>query len=437
MTSVQSMVAAAVLVIGCFGCSGLVQSVGGDGRTGADAGPGRVDGGTERADGGSAPDPDGGGTVVDSGTPGQPEVRFTGRWEFSDPAHPKANYPGSGFEAAFSGTQVSVTLSATPSSSATDRGLYFVSVVDSAAPVRTKLTSGQHSYALATGLASGSHTVRLALDTEGMYGYVQFRSLELGTGTLLAPPARAPLRMEVVGDSITCGYGNLGPPTVEDQSNNWSAPTCNFTTDTESNYMAYGSVLARLLGAEVVSICYSGLGVYEDLDGNIDSPSTPQLPTYYQDALVDCDGVELHEYGYPVAGHSAPYDVVLVNLGTNDISGAKGVPALDVLKTAYFKLLGEIRANNPAAQVFLTLGPMSGDAELDTYAQRLDAIITAYADPKLHRLDLDTQDPALGVGCDWHPTMAEDLRVALRLAHQMEPILGVTALTADPRPYTP
>ncbi len=65
------------------------------------------------------------------------EIRFTGRWAFGDdPAYPKANFPGSGFEAGFTGTAVSATL---VSSSA---DLYFMLVVDGAKPVRTRFSFG-------------------------------------------------------------------------------------------------------------------------------------------------------------------------------------------------------------------------------------------------------------------------------------------------------
>ncbi len=432
-----------VVVAATIGCVGQLQALP-DGSLGSTGDGGSSDAGTPATDAGTGGgDRDGGHTPVDSGTStpdastpdsSSPEIRFTGRWEFSDPAHPKANFSGSGLEASFSGTQVSVTLLVD-----SYKDLYLMSVVDGAKPVRTKCSTGQHAYALATGLAAGQHTVRLALETEGMYGSVQFRSLDLGSGTLLAPPPRAALRMEVIGDSITCGYGNNGTVTIEDQSNNWSAPTCQFSTASESNYMAYGSVLARLLGAEVVSICFSGKGVYQDLDGNVDSASEPQLPSYYQDALVAEAGnhIALHQYPYPVAGHAQPYDVVLINLGTNDITGAGSkVPSTTPLRAAYAKLLGEVRANNPNAQVFLTIGTMTSDPVLSQFETELDAIITAAGDTKLHRVTLNEVDSSLGVGCDWHPTAAEDLRMALQLLHQMEPILGVTGRTTDPNPYS-
>ena len=63
--------------------------------------------------------------------------------------------------------------------------------------------------------------------------------LTVGDGALMDPPAGAGRLIEVIGDSITCGYGNLG--TLADAD-------C-FTT--ESHWDTYGAVAARALGAEV------------------------------------------------------------------------------------------------------------------------------------------------------------------------------------------
>ena len=52
--------------------------------------------------------------------------------------------------------------------------------------------------------------VRLYRRTEASFGVTRFLGVELGGGKLLAPPPAAARRIEVVGDSVTCGYGNEG-----------------------------------------------------------------------------------------------------------------------------------------------------------------------------------------------------------------------------------
>ena len=313
-------------------------------------------------------------------------------------------------------------------------------VVDGDRPTRFMLGTGPGAHVIAAGLAPGNHTVQVSLDTEGQYGVTRFIAFDFAGGELAAPPPPAPLVMELIGDSITCGYGNLGTPTIEDQSNNWSAPTCPFATATESAYMAYGGVL----GAESTSVCWSGKGVYEDLGGHTDSAATPQMVSVYRDALLgdSYNGVELHELPYPGASAAArPVDIVVVNLGTNDISGAtqanggtSTMPPEAPFTAAYLELIREIRAVSPDAHIFVTLGSMVGDPQLGQYRALLDGVVAASADAKVHRIDLDVQDSGMGVGCDWHPTRAEDARMAGQLAAQMQPILGVAPRSSDPNP---
>lgn len=78
---------------------------------------------------------------------------------------------------------------------------------------------------------------------------------------------------------------------------------------------------------------------------------------------------------------------------------------------------------------------MTGDPALSGYRELLDTVIAAAGDPRIHRADLDVQDPGKGVGCDWHPTAATDAIMAGRLAAQIGPILGITPRAADPNPY--
>ena len=70
---------------------------------------------------------------------------------------------------------------------------------------------GQATYMLASGLAAGVHTVELYRQTEGPQGESQLDGLTVGRrrADAIRPPAPSRL-IEVIGDSITCGYGILG-----------------------------------------------------------------------------------------------------------------------------------------------------------------------------------------------------------------------------------
>ena len=98
--------------------------------------------------------------------------------------------------------------------------------------------------------------------------------LTVGDGALMDPPAGAGRLIEVIGDSISCGYGNLGT----------LADTECFTT--ESHWDTYESIAARALGAEVSTIAASGRGIIRNYGG--DTGGT--MPMLYERTITNAGG---------------------------------------------------------------------------------------------------------------------------------------------------
>jgi hypothetical protein len=70
-------------------------------------------------------------------------------------------------------------------------------------------SAGQYTVA---GLGSGTHALQLVKRTEASYGIATFHGFVLDAGAALLPPSPAPSRrMEFVGDSLACGYGDESP----------------------------------------------------------------------------------------------------------------------------------------------------------------------------------------------------------------------------------
>ena len=91
--------------------------------------------------------------------------------------------------------------------------------------------------------------------------------------SLYAAPAR---RIEVVGDSLSVGAG------VEGDS------TCTGGIDAYTdNYLAYGSIAARAVSADVVTIAYSGIGVYRNYGETTPTSASLTMPKRYPYAIPD------------------------------------------------------------------------------------------------------------------------------------------------------
>ena len=196
-------------------------------------------------------------------------VRWVGRVDTtSEPTHPRFSWSGSGFVARFEGTSLSAALYITGTSA------IFKAVVDGTPQAPFTANPGTTTFMLASGLAAGVHTVELYRQTEGPQGESRLFSLDVGTGTLMDPPAGASRLIEVVGDSITCGYGILGALADSD------------CYPTESHWDTYAALAGRALGAEVSTIAASGRGVVRNYGGD----TSGTMPMLYPRAVTNVAG---------------------------------------------------------------------------------------------------------------------------------------------------
>lgn len=244
-------------------------------------------------------------------------------------------------------------------------------------------------------LGPGAHQVRVFKRSEALTGTLVLHGLALRpAGQLLDLPPRPARHLEVIGNSITAGYGNLG----QDRD-------CDFSAASQDGYQAYGALAAQALGWAYTSVCYSGRGILVNYDGS----RRGTLLELYQQVLADPTG-PTYDFTGP-----AP-DVVAINLGTNDFAGR--TPAQAAFVRQYLALCRLIRQHYPQARLLLLSSPMLTGRALALQRQYLDAAadtLRAEGETRIHRLDLTPQGP-LGYGCDWHPNLAQHQRNARELA---------------------
>lgn len=329
------------------------------------------------------------GTSTTGVDPGVPEVHFVGRYDDSDPARVRMGWSGSGAVFRFNGTGASVTLD--------DNAQFFTVVVDGEVQPRLQTTPGEQTYPLAAGLAPGEHTIELYRRTEGFFGETAFLGVEL-EGELLAPPP-VTRRIEVIGDSITCGYGNEG------------ANPCNFSADTENHYLTYAAFAARAVGAELSAVAWSGKGMVHNYGDDVQDP----MPKIYDRAVPSDPG--------SAWGFAWQPDVVVINLGTNDFS-TDGDPPENVFVPAYADFLAHLREVYPQAFI-LSVAPSLSGAEATMVAGYLDKVVALRHDAgDLEVAFADINVEWVGIGCDYHPTVATHEGMGARLVEELQTHLG-------------
>jgi lysophospholipase L1-like esterase len=353
------------------------------------------DGSTDSSDGRGAVD--GGGDAGGASSPGvvAAGVRWFGRIDATNAAAPRFSWSGNGFEARFSGTALAAQLNNTGA-------FIYKAVVDGQPQPTFVTTAGQGMYALASGLVAGTHTVQLFRQTEGSQGDSQLLGVTVTGGSLMTPPPAPGRLIEIVGDSISCGYGTLG--TTAD-SNCFAS---------ESHWDTYGAVAARTLGADLSTIAMSGQGVYRNYGGDMMNT----LPMVYGRALTN-DATPSWDF------RTQPQAVV-INLGTNDISNNKGDPGQPFLQ-AYVGLTQTVRTRYPSALIVCIIGPLLSGTDLATirgYITTAVAMRRAAGDTNIEFFDMLSPQTTDKAACAFHPNPAENQLVAALLVTELRARLG-------------
>lgn len=324
-------------------------------------------------------------------------VRLIGRFDHRDPAGPRCAWSGSALEVRFRGSALNVLLK--------EKGEDLYQVIVDGVPT-TQLVTNEHQtlYRVVEGLSDAPHVVELFKRTEPLVGSTQFLGLQLPAGAALLPPPAAPTRrIELIGDSITCGYGNEG----KDQNQHFSPLT-------ENNYLAYGAVAAREMHAEYVCIAWSGRTMWP----------TFTIPEIYDRTLPD-DPTSRWDFS------QWQPDVVLINLGTNDFR--QHVPDQAKWTAAYRAFLKHVRTNYPKAQIYCAIGPMMSDSypvgmhalsTLRTFITEMLAAEHKDGHAQEHFIEFAQQKEQDGLGADWHPSVKTDHIMAAKLCAALRSDLG-------------
>ena len=347
------------------------------------------------------------GTVV---SPADSHILYTGRISFANPERPAWNFPGVQIATAFEGT--SLKMMAKP------RSGYFMAQIDEAEPFKVAFTGEKDSVVtLATALPEGRHLVRLMYAIEGFEWYPEFWGFVLDKGRqLVEAPALPTRKLEFIGNSITCGYGNEGTNKEE-----------HFDYATENHYYSYASLTARALEAQHWVVARSGIGAYRNYGGpKAGTPDSNMLVQYeYTGYAPDPElrrkgGFDSERWDF---SRYQP-DVVCINLGTNDLSTNNYDEKL--LKQGYQALLKMVRQHNPKAKIVFLCGSMLGGKELEIAKRLLDEVAAEAqkaGDRQVYRFNFTPQNGDLGYGNDYHPSIWQHEKMAAELTAYLRSLM--------------
>lgn len=278
------------------------------------------------------------------------------------------------------------------------RGSVAVFVDGEEEPVkRFLLTKEKEQIVLFEGDAPKQTTIRIMKYSEAAFSAVGITSIE-ADGEILPPPAVKEKKIEVIGDSITCGYGIEGVVDAD-----------TFNTAQENPWNAYGCRVARALDADFSLISWSGNGIISHyVEESVNEPRNDEalMPElyYYEDYSADMRR-DKAKTDYSKRDFTAYQpQLIIINLGTNDGSYTRNIPARDrAFINGYVKFLRQVREVNPYANILCTVGVMATAAK-DLVGEAVSRV-NDFGDKKVFFKEAPLQNGEVdGIGTDWHPT---------------------------------
>lgn len=270
-------------------------------------------------------------------------------------------------------------------------------------PIRKfEVASPNETWLVYESLQPETHRIRLTKLTENSKTFLGITAFT-AEGDFLSAQKQPRKRMEIVGDSITCGYGNL----VKDANRH-------FYSADEDNWVAYGPMAARALGMEYSCVSISGITAVKHPEWHMDYAMC-ELYDYTDRVWQDKLGMEPQLWNFE-EHHN---DYVVVNLGTNDcyaILFSSDENELEKFPAAYTAFLENIRkCNGPDTQIICALGTMNYYLYHDI-AEAVRCYRARSGDKKVHLLRMKPMHPFDGIGADGHPSVDTHKKMAQELA---------------------
>jgi hypothetical protein len=319
-------------------------------------------------------------------------IQYTGRIDFSDPSLPRFWSPGVYITVKFSGPSCEAEI--------IDEQLYgtyhnYLELVVDNQTTRVQ-TKQKINYIKITGLTNKEHLLTICKNTESGIGYIEFAGIRCNN--LLMPPPKPLHKIEFIGNSITCGFGN-----------DISSIACNTGQwyDQHNAYMSYGPITARALNAQWVLSAVSGVGLIHSCCN-----MSILMPQVFDKLNLRNDSIECNFKNYQP-------DIVTICLGQND-----GIQDSTKFCKAYIDFIWKMRSYYPKAAIFCLTSPMADSALTAVLKKYISSIViheNAKGDKNIFKYFFTKR---FHNGCSNHPDLQEHEQIAKELVAYIRKIMN-------------
>jgi lysophospholipase L1-like esterase len=306
-----------------------------------------------------------------SGSPGDPNIKYIGRWDLSSPTVRISHWPGAYFKTIFTGKTVKIKLAGSAHIYVSiDHGPY------------TSYTDAQGTVDLTPKSLKPARTHSLLVASATEYDLIQFEGLVLDPGAKTVAPTESSKLIEFIGDSITAGG----------RSSQWAVS-------------GYAWVIGQRLSVEHTQIAQGGIPLTYSPNGVGMSTQYFKMATTYFPNSPD----------WNFSRYQA--NALVINLGTCD-----GNVSDATFQSTYITFLQNIRKRYPHAHIFVLRIFVGG--RVPTTMAAVQAVRAA-GDRNVQYVDttgwISPSDTVDGV----HPSAAGHIKIANHLGPIIASAIGL------------
>lgn len=271
---------------------------------------------------------------------------------------------------------------------------------------RISLNSGNRRYLLWESNETKKVLIRIAKLSENQYAYTAINKFIVDDKAHLRKTEGKKKRIQFIGDSITCGFGNEGKAGD------------GFMTETENPFKAYGAFTAGKLDCDFTIVAWSGIGIISSwIPPEVEEPNTsvlvPKVYPYVDYGLFMRKGwspIEINDYDRNCC------DIIVVNLGTNDSSYTRNnTERRKAFQIEYQKFLRYLRGTHRDKAIICTAGAMTDLLNHEIEAA-VDTVRKADQDGLLYYMQFSQPEVEDGEGAVGHPSILRHKKMAEQLA---------------------
>ena len=267
-----------------------------------------------------------------------------------------AAFSGAGAEFIFTGKKLEITVTGDFASTAgNDENYARIAIyVDNERVVDDMLDEKEKTYKVLESESTECRNVRIIKLSECAMSTFGIKPVMIAEDEKIEPAPAKNIKMEFIGDSITCGYG-VDDPDKEHH----------FKTATEDVTKAYAYKTALALNADYSMVSVSGYGIISGFTNDGNKIPEQTIPQYYDKLGFSynkfADSITVSETEWNFERYKP--DIIVINLGTNDMNYATTDERKAEFEDGYLDFLKKVRSLNPDSYIFQTYGVMGTSLE--------------------------------------------------------------------------